>query len=107
MFVKNLVLGIGIVVVFALVLWQGIEAFYPSPQYEDYCGKISPRPLAPDKIETQTSCIENGGVWQAQGQYCDYYFECQKNFDTQRNAHSRIVFFVALIVGMIALIVGF
>ena len=25
--VKNLILGIGIVIVFALVLWQGIEAF--------------------------------------------------------------------------------
>ena len=35
--VKNLVLGIGIIIVFGLALWQGIEAFYPSPQYDKFC----------------------------------------------------------------------
>ena len=36
--VRNLVLGVGIFVVYLLVLNYGIEAFYPSPQYENYCG---------------------------------------------------------------------
>src|SRR3989338_7347720 len=35
--VKNLVLGIGIFIVYLLMLNYGIEAFYPSPKYEDFC----------------------------------------------------------------------
>ena len=51
--VKNLVLGIGIIVVFALALWQGVEAFYPSPQYEKFCNTIpTPAPL----IKTGAVC---------------------------------------------------
>jgi len=100
--VKNIVLGIGIVVVFALALWQGIEAFYPSPQYKDYCD-IGPR--APGAENNITACKNSGGVWR--NDYCDYYYECQKKYDAAKNPHSRVVFFISLIVAIIAIIVGF
>ena len=48
--VKILVLGIGIVIVYALMLWQGIEAFYPSPQYDKFCSATEFRGPYAEKI---------------------------------------------------------
>jgi hypothetical protein len=106
--VKNLALGVGIVILFALMLWQGIEAFSPSPQWDDYCGKVIPR-TAPDKLEiNQSYCLETGGNWTNGGYgYCDYYSECQKEFDDASKAYSQVVFIVAAIAGIIALITGY
>lgn len=91
--VKNLILGIGIVIVFALVLWQGIEAFSPSPQWNDFCGDVEPipRPLEGEAIPESK----------------DNFKECRQNYDEARDAHSKIVFFVALIVGIITVIIGY
>ncbi len=104
--VKNLVLGIGIVVVFALVLWQGVEAFMPSPQWEDYCNEntIPAIPVKPE-AEEREDCVANGGVWR--NGYCDYYSECQRQYNEASGRHSQKVFFVSLIVAVIAVIIGF
>jgi len=107
---KNIVLGIGIVVIFALVLWQGIEAFYPSPQFDDYCGNVKipqsiPELKGLDQSINSTYCLENNGTWQ--NGYCDYYFECQKSLEFDLDTHSKIVFFISLIVALIVFIVGF
>lgn len=117
--VKNLVLGIGIIIVFGLALWQGIEAFYPSPNWEKYCG-------APEKnipVYTETQCTDSRGRWTpydviamqkglAQGNtnitgYCDMYYQCQKDYDAAMDSHSKAVFLISLIIGIITLIVGF
>lgn len=108
--VKNFVLGIGIVVVFALTLWQGIEAFYPSPMYDDYCGKIrEPIPMPVDKdinlYQNATWCAENNGNWR--NGYCDFYYECQKQFDEVQDKHAKIAFIISVIVALIAIITGY
>jgi len=92
--IKNLILGIGIVVVFALVLWQGIEAFAPSPQWDDFCEVDSPR--IPSPIEDEPLQI---------GKDRDFA-ECQAKYDDARDKHSQIVFYVSLIVAIIAVILG-
>jgi hypothetical protein len=108
---KNIVLGIGIVIIFGLVLWQGIEAFYPSPQYNNYCSNVKvPQPVTTDvknlDISTNsTYCLENNGTWQ--NGYCDYYFECQKALNKDLDAHSKIVFFISLTVALLVFIIGF
>jgi hypothetical protein len=115
--VKNLVLGVGIVIVFALVLWQGIEAFYPTPEYSDFCDESKRAEL----IEDRVSCDEIGGQWNvydgvkprpingevvAEG-WCDRDHSCRMDYDDSRDAHSKVVFYVALIVGLIVLFVGY
>src|SRR3989338_6194448 len=70
--IKNLVLGIGIIIVFALALWQGIEAFYPSPKYDSFCNAtrlsytkiISPGVQCTSSQQLQIQeqqCYQNGG----------------------------------------------
>ena len=122
--VKNLVLGIGIIVVFALVLWQGIEAFYPSPQYNDFC-KINAGPEAiPLKPDTycnisaqqqrdEQQCYQQGSTpiynydkngCQTSVQKCD---TCSKDLEKAQDAHAKKAFYISLIVGLIALIIGY
>ncbi len=108
MAVKNFVLGVGIVVVFALVLWQGIEAFYPSPEWGDYCDEVAiPRTIGEGKLVPvdQAGCVDSGGEWT--NGYCDYYSECEKEFDEVQDSHSQIVFFISLIVAILAFILGY
>lgn len=125
--VKNLVLGIGIVVIFGLALWQGIEAFYPSPQYDEFCapGRFEayyPKPPMPveesciysqELRDAETTCYAERGQpvyeYDNKGCYvsvksCDY---CQRDFEKAQDAHSKIVFIIAVIVGVITLIVGY
>ncbi|MBU0760497.1 MAG: hypothetical protein KJ600_00205 [Nanoarchaeota archaeon] len=106
--IKNLVLGIGIVVVFALTLWQGIEAFHSSPQWDDFCGErtTTPRPLdKPADQITLPECEQQGGVWQ--DEYCDFYYECQQEFNHAEDAHSKIVFTISLIAALASIILGY
>ncbi len=107
--VKNLILGIGIVVVFALTLWQGIEAFDPSPQWDDFCNNVEPAPRAiPSERELQINqeeCESSGGKWVSN--YCDYYTECQQQFNAAQKSYSQKVFIISLIVAIIALALGF
>ena len=105
--IKNLILGIGIVIVFGLALWQGIEAFKPSPQWDDFCKAAPAYPIevgkGPDM--NSASCIEQGGKWT--NNYCDFYSECQKQFDDAQKTQSKFIFLVSLIVGILALIIGY
>lgn len=127
--VKNLVLGIGIVIVFALALWQGIEAFDHTPQYEDYCKNqnyyypgsypikdipvgsvnctLSPTP------QQQNECSLQGGNliasnYDANGCPASYTCDtCTVELTKAQKDHSKRVFYISLIVGVIALIVGY
>ena len=122
--VKNLVLGIGIVVVYALVLWQGIQAFYPQPEWDDFCGSRGVGRF-PIDIEGGKDCVISGELRdkmnscsKAEGfiryQYdddgcvvdieCD---ECNINYNEARDEYSRNIFIISLIVGVLTLVVGF
>jgi hypothetical protein len=123
--VKNLVLGIGIVVVYALVLWQGIEAFYPSPQYNDFCGTYPEAPIKQYAVEIsnctfprqlqeysdQCSREEGFAVYNYDENGCVSSFKecdfCNKQFTEAQNSHSKNVFWVSVIVGIITLLVGY
>ena len=125
--IKNLILGIGIVVIFGLALWQGIEAFYPSPQYDDFCtpGRFEAYyPLKTPAVgesctytqelrDAEARCYSEKGQpiyeYDDKGCYisvreCDY---CQRDFEEAQDAHSKIVFIIAVIIGVITLIIGY
>ncbi|MCH7568348.1 MAG: hypothetical protein IIA87_02910 [Nanoarchaeota archaeon] len=119
--VKNLVLGIGIFIVFMLALGYGIQAFYPEPKYDDYCD-VSLRIPARIGIEDckfsqgleikQQACYKVGGEFRYEYDeqgcivdgYCD---ECKIAYDEDKSRHAKIVFVIALIVGILILIVGY
>ena len=125
--VKNIILGVGIFVVFMLMLGYGIEAFYPSPKYENYCagdyGRYSAKAY-PDAVEqnckfsktmteNETSCYVNGGspVFEYDNSGCAIKLKecnlCQKKFNEAQKDYSKVIFIIALVVGIITLFVGY
>ena len=127
--VKNLVLGIGIFIVYLLVLNYGIEAFYPSPQYENYCtnqnyyypGSYPIKEIGTGQVnctvaptpQQQNVCSSSGGNLVADTYDnigCPATFKCDtcnKDFNDAQKSHSKVIFYIALIVGILTLIVGY
>jgi len=124
---KNIILGIGIVVIYALVLWQGIEAFYPSPQHDDFC-KSSIFDSGPfvksadrgtscnftkDLQEQQDQCYTQKGfpVYEYDNNGCTVKIKecnmCNEELNEAQDKHSKAVFVIAIIAGIITLIVGY
>jgi hypothetical protein len=122
--VKNLVLGVGIFIVYLLMLNYGIEAFYKSPQYDNYCSmNIYKEPYRLfegknctnlNKIsEMESLCYSGRGQpvnWTydstgcAQNFSCDF---CSKQFEDAQKGHSKIVFVISLIAGILTLLIGY
>lgn len=117
---KNFVLGVGIFIVFALALFQGLETFYPTPQWDDFCtnhgGPISTKPVECNNIPAlQTKaeqCLDSKGQFVYEYDlngcpidgYCD---PCSIDYEDALDKHSNYVFIIALVIGIIVFIAGF
>ena len=88
---KNLVLAVGIFIVYMLMLGNGIEAFYESPKYDDFCEIEKPR-LVPTEINA-TEAAESK--------------ECYDNFNDAQDAYSGVVFIITIIAGIATLMIGY
>ena len=110
---KKTILTIGIAIIFILFIAYAIEAFYPTPKYEDYC------PQPERQITNQTACEQADGIWsnypeakpidQTQPQptgYCDTYTKCSKTYQEILQPYNRNVFFISVILGLITVIIA-
>jgi hypothetical protein len=61
---KQVLLSIGIAIIFAFFIGFGINTFYKSPKYDDYCIRENFR-----EIKNETNCIQANGKWTSY----DYY----------------------------------
>lgn len=125
--VKNLILGIGIFVVYMLALVYGIEAFYSSPQYDDFCSRgIYERPVpaivrdtkdpvcnVSNEIQNQIDeCYNEKGFLEntynekgcVESVECNF---CNLEYENYRTKHDKNVFVIALVVGILTLLVGY
>ena len=105
---KNIILGIAIVILTIFVIVNGIGVFYPKVEYSDFC--------AAEVIETQERCEEIGATWEVydgvrrlfEGEkgFCDRNFKCRDRYDDAREERAKKVFYVALPFGILILLVG-
>jgi len=105
--IKAVILSVIIAIVLSAFIIYLIQTIHPSPQYRDYCDEAKiPRFIPAEKGDeiNQTDCEEQGGTWR--NNYCDYYSECQKEYNTVRDEYKLIVFIVAVITGLIAVSIG-
>ncbi len=110
------------------MLNYGIEAFYPSLQYNDICKgqQAYPYPVKYTGETPSQNCTFSRAVQDAvnqcneQGGYPVYAYDdlgcttdvkecnlCNKQYEDAQKAHSKIVFVIALIAGIITLFVGY
>lgn len=109
--IKNVVLGIAIVILTIFVTVYGISVFYPSVDYDNYCGDVKM-----GVISTSQECELVGGQWSeydaelrvesGESGYCDRYYECQNEYDAAREVRAKKVFYFAIPLGIILIFVG-
>ena len=109
---RDIILGIAVMILTIFVVVYGISVFYPSVNYEDYCGEFKTQEI----IETQERCVEIGGEWTAENircvttpcpqGFCDRDFTCRENYEDAQESRSRMIFFIALPLGILLLVLG-
>lgn len=57
--IKIVILGIGIAIVLAFVIGFGVDTFYKSPEYEDYCDEVKRLQV----VNTKEACEAKDGEW--------------------------------------------
>ncbi|MBN2459106.1 DUF202 domain-containing protein [Candidatus Woesearchaeota archaeon] len=105
-------------IIFAFFVNSLIEAFYPSPRYEDYCGRdmySEPMKLSPGSPDNCTPlpplrCDTDGFVqYDYEGGYCpvsSYCNYCQKDYNSAQEKYNMIVFIISSIMALIAIAIG-
>lgn len=117
---KNFILGLGIFIVFALSLFQGLETFYPTPQWDDFCSNhigpvISGKPVECSNIpglQTKAEqCYDSKGqfVYEYDSNGCpiDGYCDgCSIDYEEALDTHSQRVFVIAILIGVLVFVAG-
>ena len=109
---RDILFGIGIMILTIFVTVYGMSVFYPSVEYEDYCKDIVLKKV----INTEAECIGVEGKWTiydtirpieagAEG-YCDRDFLCREDYNDARESRSKKIFFIAVPLGIILLLAG-
>jgi hypothetical protein len=122
-FVKNLILGIAIAIIFSLFIGFGIQAFYKSPEYNTFCANVTDMipadrcPVQPtyapyDKYPTNCWCDQdckaNGTCVNTNVCHTTNpeYTACQQNFEKANKHYNRNVFIMTSIIGLITMLVS-
>jgi hypothetical protein len=87
--VKNLVLGVGIFILYLLVLNYGFRVFIGAPDWDDFCSIDESRALAegvPEKADVNKGCNDD--------------------YRAAREVYTGKIFLISLIVGIFTLIIG-
>lgn len=112
---KDVILAIAIMILSIFVTFYGINTIFPKQQYEDFCG-VDLYKYDPAVLNTEVDCVGEGGRWYPQEircvtepcpqGYCDLYYDCNKNYEDTLNSRARKVFFIALPLGIVLVILG-
>lgn len=110
--IKNIILGIAILILTMFVTIYGINTFYPKPQYEDFCEEEIPQKIT----QTEQECINTQGKWTPQEircitepclqGYCDLTFNCRQDYEDARKTWTKNVFIIAVPLGIIIIALG-
>lgn len=104
-------LSAGIVIVLNLFFAVAIQTVYPEPKYENFC----PQPQVNRVYEDEASCLADGGQWNqniplAKGDaagYCNVQFTCSQDFEDSRKTYAQNVFVALVVLGALAIGIGF
>jgi hypothetical protein len=87
--IRKIIIILVIGALFAFFVNALVEAVHQSPDYEDFCGEFErPYELEPEDVDEE--------AWDA----------CREDYGSAMDKHNLVVFYVSVIFGMIAIIVG-
>lgn len=108
--VMNVVFGIGIAVLLFIVVLLGIRAFYPAPTWEQfnctYSSYVIPDKaiICPPNMTIQDCSNMQSSLQQNYSADQKRYDDCNKRFQDADKEYGKVVFFVAFIIGIFAVI---
>jgi len=100
---KQIILSIAITIVFAMFIGYGVETFYHSPEYNDFCEEDY------WQYHNKTSCENSGGEWRNYDHddgNCETPESCQEAYDEADEKYSGVFFLTSIISGLIAIVLG-
>ena len=112
---KNIILGIAIIILTISVAVYGVNIFYDKPEYADFCEEFKTAAVITDN---QERCEEIGGKWNEDGiprriesttdvtGFCDRDYTCRMEFEDAQEKYSTKVFLFALPLGIVVIAVG-
>lgn len=87
--IRKIIIILVIGALFAFFVNALVEAVYPSPDYDDYCGEFDrPYELKQEDVDE--------AAWDA----------CRAEYDSEREKYNLVVFYVSVFFGMVAIVVG-
>lgn len=111
MHLKNIIISIGIIILTVAVAIYGINVFYNSPDYNDYCKEAEMNWY----INNSAQCEAVGGKWSeyvgpktagiTEG-YCDTAYTCRTQYEADQEIYSKNVFLIALPLGIVIITFG-
>lgn len=109
--IKNLVIGITIMILTLFVVMYGINMVYSKPVYDDFCNSTLMKPVK--IIETQEDCLEKNGKWNSYENvvnnrtgYCDSDYYCRQDYETANENYYKIIFLITLPIGILIILIG-
>ena len=112
--IKDVILAIAIIVLTIFVTYYGINIFFPSSDYNNFCDNNKYYGI----LNTSQQCESVNGKWNPNyypettpvknniDGYCDIYYQCNLEFQDAMKMRSRNVFFIALPLGIIIIALG-
>ena len=106
--IKNLVIGAAITFLTFLVIFTGMQTFYPNPEWSDFCDESDVR--APKIIGEGTLCTQDAKecpdgtfVSRDPANNCEFlpcgevnkFNECQESYETANEAYSKTLFIIS------------
>ena len=111
MSLKNVVIGIAILILTISVAVYGINTFSDPPEYRDFCGEFKTAEI----INTSEMCEAIGGQWNPNigprvvggiMGFCDRDFTCRQEYEDARKDYSRTLFLITLPLGIAIIALG-
>jgi len=111
---KNISLGIAIIILTVSVAVYGINILYDEPEYSDFCAEFKTAEI----IDTRERCEEIGGKWNEDGiprraiddkeviGFCDRDYTCRMDLETAQEKYAKNVFLIAVPLGIITIALG-
>lgn len=108
---KLVIFSVAVAFIAVFFFAYAVQAVYPAPQYDDFCGDYSAGILNDEAV-----CADVGGKWtgyedravelEVKG-YCDYDYYCRQDYEDARQPYERNVFFANVIIGFVLLVGAF
>jgi hypothetical protein len=109
--IKNVAIGIGIIIMTLFVVIYGINTFYHPVDYDDFCDEARTVQV----IESATECENVGGKWiiydteieipKTEG-WCDRDYFCRQAYEDARETKAMCTFIIAVPIGILIIALG-